>query len=120
MGVDQIVRGDDLLGSTARQLALYDALGYPRPTECAHVPLALDAIGARLAKREAAAGLDALRAAGRTAEEIVGALAASCGLWPEATPATPAQVLSGVRSGEVHARAIGNRTVRSGRDCLPE
>ena len=93
MGVDQIVRGDDLLGSTARQLALYDALGYPRPTEYAHVPLALDATGARLAKREAAAGLGALRAAGGTAEEIVGALAASCELWPESTPATAAQVL---------------------------
>jgi glutamyl-tRNA synthetase len=94
MGIDQVVRGDDLLGSTARQLALYDALGYPRPTEYAHVPLALDATGARLAKREAAAGLDALRADGRTASEIVGALAASCGLWPMGTPATPAQVLA--------------------------
>jgi glutamyl-tRNA synthetase len=93
MGVNQIVRGEDLLGSTARQLALYDALGYPRPMEYAHVPLALDAAGARLAKRDAAAGLDALKAAGRTAEEIVGALATSCGLWPEGTPATPAQVL---------------------------
>ena len=87
------MRGDDLLGSTARQLALYDALGYPRPTEYAHVPLALDATGARLAKREAAAGLGALRAAGGTAEEIIGALAASCELWPESTPATAAQVL---------------------------
>jgi glutamyl-tRNA synthetase len=94
MGVNQVVRGEDLLGSTARQLALYDALGYPRPTAYAHVPLALDTTGARLAKRDAAAGLDALRAAGRTAEEIVGALAASCGLWPEGTPAPLAQVLA--------------------------
>jgi glutamyl-tRNA synthetase len=94
MGVDQVVRGDDLLHSTARQLALYDALGYPRPVEYAHVPLALDAIGVRLAKRDAATGLDALRAASRTAEEIAGALAASCDLWPQGTPATPAQVLA--------------------------
>jgi glutamyl-tRNA synthetase len=94
MGVDQIVRGEDLLGSTARQLALYDALDYSRPTEYAHVPLALDATGARLAKRDAAAGLVALRAAGKTAEEIIGALAASCGLWSEGSPATPAQVLA--------------------------
>jgi len=94
MGVDQIVRGEDLLSSTTRQLALYDALGYPRPSEYAHVPLALDATGARLAKRDAAAGLDSLRSAGRTAEEVVGALAASCGLWPEGSPATPAQVLA--------------------------
>jgi glutamyl-tRNA synthetase len=94
MGVGQVVRGDDLLHSTARQLALYDALGYPRPVEYAHVPLALDVTGARLAKRDAATGLDALRAAGRTSEEIAGALAASCDLWPEGTPATPAQVLA--------------------------
>jgi glutamyl-tRNA synthetase len=94
MGIDQVVRGDDLLASTVRQLALYDALGYPRPTEYAHVPLALDATGARLAKREAAAGLNALKGAGRTAEEIVGALAASCCLWPDRTSATPAQVLA--------------------------
>jgi glutamyl-tRNA synthetase len=94
MGVDQVVRGEDLLGSTARQLALYNALGYSRPTEYAHVFLALDATGARLAKRDAAAGLDALRSAGRTADEIVGALAASCGLWPEGRPATPAQALA--------------------------
>jgi glutamyl-tRNA synthetase len=94
MGVDQIVRGEDLLGSTARQLVLYDALSYPRPTAYAHVPLALDANGARMAKRDATAGLDALRTTGKTAEEIVGALAASCGLWPEGTPATPAQVLA--------------------------
>jgi glutamyl-tRNA synthetase len=94
MDIDQVARGDDLLDSTARQLALYDALGYPRPTEYAHVPLALDATGARLAKRDAAAGLDALKAAGRTAGEVVGPLAASCGLWPDGTPATPAQVLA--------------------------
>jgi glutamyl-tRNA synthetase len=97
MGVDQIVRGDDLLGSTARQLALYDALGYPRPSEYAHVPLALDAAGARMAKRDAAMGLDALRNAGnadKTANEIVGALAASCGLWQAGLPATPMQVLT--------------------------
>jgi glutamyl-tRNA synthetase len=101
MGVDQIVRGEDLLSSTARQLALYDALGYPRPTEYAHVTLALDATGARLAKRDAAAGLDALRTAGRTAEDIVGALAASCGLWPEGTPATLAQVLATFDPAEI-------------------
>jgi glutamyl-tRNA synthetase len=94
MGVDQVVRGEDLLGSTARQLTLFDALDYPRPTEYAHVPLALDTTGARMAKREAAAGLDALSNAAKTAEEAVGALAASCGLWPEGTPATPAQVLA--------------------------
>jgi glutamyl-tRNA synthetase len=94
MGVSQIVRGADLLTSTARQLALYDALAYPRPVEYAHVPLALDATGQRLAKREAAAGLDAFRARGLSAAHVVGALAASCGLWPADQPATPRDVLA--------------------------
>jgi glutamyl-tRNA synthetase len=94
MGVTQVVRGADLLGSTARQLALFDALGYPRPVEFAHVPLALDAAGERLAKREAAEGVAGLRQRGLDARQVVGALAASCGLWPEVEPATPADVLA--------------------------
>jgi glutamyl-tRNA synthetase len=93
MGVTQVVRGADLLSSTARQLALFDALGYPRPREYVHVPLLLDAGGERLAKREAAAGLDALRARGLSTVQVLGALAASCGLWPAGEPATPSQVL---------------------------
>jgi glutamyl-tRNA synthetase len=94
MGITQVVRGADLLGSTARQLALFDALGYPRPAEYAHVPLALDAGGERLAKREAAAGLDALKARGLGRAEVVGALAASCGLWPRGVSGTPRDLLA--------------------------
>lgn len=86
MGVTQVVRGGDLLASTARQLALYDALGYPRPRLYAHVPTLRDATGARLSKREAAIGLDPLRARGAHPERVVGWLAASCGLAPDATP----------------------------------
>jgi glutamyl-tRNA synthetase len=88
MDITQIVRGADLLDSTARQLALFDALGFPRPTELAHVPLVVEAAGTRLAKREASAGLEALRARGVSCEQILGALAASCGLWPADEPAT--------------------------------
>ena len=85
---------DDLLTSTARQLALYDALGYPRPTLYAHVPLVVDREGARLSKRNGAAGIETLRAAGYTAAQLLGALAASCGLWPAASAATPAEILA--------------------------
>jgi glutamyl-tRNA synthetase len=88
MGITQVVRGVDLLFSTARQLALYDALGYLRPQEYAHVPLLVDATGARLAKRDAAAGLGALRERGVSRERLLGALAASCGFWPPDTPAS--------------------------------
>ena len=86
MGVTQVVRGADLLGSTARQLALYDALGHPRPRLYAHVPTLRDATGARISKREAASGLEPLRARGVSPERVVGWLAASCGLTPDVTP----------------------------------
>src|SRR5512140_665086 len=66
MGVTEVVRGDDLLGSTARQLLLYRALGLPAP-RFAHVPLVNGDDGARLAKRHAALSLDELRARGADA-----------------------------------------------------
>ncbi len=94
MKITQVVRGADLLSSTARQLALYDALGYPRPREYAHVPLVTDGEGARLAKRDAAAGLDALRVAGYAPGQVLAMLAASCGLYPAETPTTPAELLA--------------------------
>jgi glutamyl-tRNA synthetase len=55
-GVDQVVRGDDLLASSPRQAYLAHLLGYPEPTY-AHVPLALNAEGKRLAKRDGAVTL---------------------------------------------------------------
>jgi glutamyl-tRNA synthetase len=94
MGVTQVVRGTDLLSSTARQLALFDALGYVRPAQHAHVPLVVDAAGERLAKRDAGAGIVALGTRGWAVEQVVGALAASCGLWPAGTPATVHEVLT--------------------------
>lgn len=95
MGITQVVRGADLLNSTARQLALFDALGYPRPYQLAHVPLALDATGARMAKRDSAAGVAVLRERGITPAQILGALAASCGLWPGIEPATLYELTTG-------------------------
>lgn len=55
-GVDQVVRGDDLLSSSPRQAYLAALLGYPQPVY-AHVPLALNAEGKRLAKRDGAVTL---------------------------------------------------------------
>ncbi len=79
MRINQIVRGADLLQSTPRQLLLYEALGFPAPT-FAHVPLLLDEHGKRFSKRIQSAGLGPLRAAGAAPEQVVGQLAAACGL----------------------------------------
>jgi glutamyl-tRNA synthetase len=55
-GIDQVVRGDDLLPSSPRQAYLARLLGYPEPTY-AHVALVLNEDGARLAKRDGAVTL---------------------------------------------------------------
>ncbi|MCX6478870.1 MAG: glutamate--tRNA ligase family protein, partial [Mycobacterium sp.] len=61
-GVDQVVRGDDLLASAPRQAYLAALLGHT-PPQYAHVPLALNAEGKRLAKRDGAVTLEELGAA---------------------------------------------------------
>ena len=58
-GVTQVVRGADLLHSTPRQIALQRALRYPQP-EYAHLPLVLNAEGAKLGKRDGALPLPSL------------------------------------------------------------
>lgn len=79
MRINQVVRGADLMQSTARQILLYEALEFPTPA-FAHVPLLLDEQGKRFSKRVQSAGLEPLRAAGATPAQIVGQLAAGCGL----------------------------------------
>lgn len=69
MRVTEVVRGADLLKSTARQLLLYRALGL-LPPEFYHCELMLDEKGVRLAKRHDALSLRALRASGLTPEEL--------------------------------------------------
>ena len=65
MQITEVVRGADLIASTARQLLLYRALGWPAP-HFYHCPLVLDENGKRLAKRDAATTVRGLRAAGLT------------------------------------------------------
>jgi glutamyl-tRNA synthetase len=91
-GVTDVVRGDDLLGSTPRQAALQALLGLPRPAY-AHVPLVLGQDGARLAKRHGAVPLAELREAEVPAARVVGGLAASAGLVPAGAAALPAQLV---------------------------
>jgi glutamyl-tRNA synthetase len=69
MRVSEVVRGADLLLSTARQLLLYRALGLRPPAFC-HCPLLTDEHGVRLAKRHDALSLRALRAKGLSPAQI--------------------------------------------------
>lgn len=78
-GITDVLRGEDLLGSTARQLQLYEALNLPAP-RFAHVPLVNGEDGRRLAKREGAFALSDLREAGVPAERVIGLLAGWSGL----------------------------------------
>lgn len=79
MGVTQVVRGEDLLSSCARQIYLARLLGY-EPPQFGHVPLLVAPDGRRLSKRDKDLDLGALREAGVSAEKVVGALAAAAGL----------------------------------------
>jgi glutamyl-tRNA synthetase len=81
-GVTEVVRGDDLLASTPRQLLLYPALGLTPPA-FVHVPLVVGSDGRRLAKRHGDTRLSSLRDAGVRAEMLVGLLAWSCGWLAE-------------------------------------
>jgi glutamyl-tRNA synthetase len=69
MGITEVVRGEDLLKSTARQLLLYRALGF-EPPEFFHCPLMTDEVGVRLAKRHDALSLRALKEKGVRPEDL--------------------------------------------------
>jgi glutamyl-tRNA synthetase len=70
MGITHIIRGDDHLANTPRQILLYQALGHP-PPQFAHVPLILGLDKARLSKRHGAASVTAYRDMGYFPEALV-------------------------------------------------
>lgn len=94
MGVTEVVRGDDLLFSTGRQIALAQALGF-KPPSFTHVPLVLSASHERLAKRNRPATVRDAFARGVEPETLVGALAASAGLCAAGTRTTAADLVNG-------------------------
>lgn len=81
-GITQVVRGDDLLSSTPRQILLYERLGLEPLPEYTHVPLVVGTDGRRLAKRHGDTRIAHYREAGVAAERIVGLLADWCGMEP--------------------------------------
>jgi glutamyl-tRNA synthetase len=90
--VDQVVRGDDLLTSAPTQAWLAERLGLPVPTY-AHVPLALNAEGRRLAKRDGAVTLTELALLGWTPADVLGLLATSLGLTEPGEPVSVKDLL---------------------------
>ena len=92
MEIDDVVRGADLLASTARQIQLIEALG-GEPPAYAHVPLMVNARGEKLSKRDQGLTLRSLRDAGIDPEAVAGYLAHSLGLLDRAEPCRPADLL---------------------------
>jgi glutamyl-tRNA synthetase len=92
-GVGEVVRGDDLLDSTPRQLWLARALGLPE-VSFAHVPLVLGGDGARLAKRHGAVTLADRREQGEDAAAVRARLAASVGLCAPGERPSPQELVA--------------------------
>jgi glutamyl-tRNA synthetase len=99
MHINQVVRGADLLQSTARQMLLFEALGFPVPT-FAHVALLLDDQGKRFSKRIQSAGLEPLRAAGVTPAQVVGQLAGDCRLTDRGEQLSASELAQRCKEGE--------------------
>jgi len=74
MDINLVIRGDDHINNTPRQINLYEALG-AKPPEFAHVPMILGEDGARLSKRHGAVGLMAWRERGYLPDAMVNYLA---------------------------------------------
>jgi len=98
MGISHVLRGDDLLPSTPRQILLHRLFG-AEPPAYAHVPLIYGPDGARLAKRHASISIAELRGAGHAPERITGWLAWSCGLRATPAPCTPSELIGEFSAG---------------------
>lgn len=92
MGITEVVRGADLLDSTARQIQLIQALEGPVPSY-AHVPLVVNDHGEKLSKRDAGLTLRSLREAGVRAEALVGYFGWSLGLLDRPEPCRAADLV---------------------------
>ena len=92
MGITDVVRGSDLLDSTARQITLFRSFGLDEP-RFHHVPLMLDDDGNRMAKRDGSKSLQQLKDEGFSAPQVIGQLAASLQLVPPGSSCTPQELV---------------------------
>jgi glutamyl-tRNA synthetase len=91
-GIGEVVRGDDLLAGTPRQIHLATVLGLPVPVH-AHVPLVIGPDGERLAKRHGAVTLADRRALGQGPAAVRSLLAGGLGLADPGEPVSPADLV---------------------------
>ncbi len=98
-GINHVVRGNDLMFSTYRQIAIYEAMDWNIPAWL-HLPLVVGTDGRRLAKRHGDTRLSYYREQGVTPEKIVGYLAKTLGLRDRSEPVTPTHLLNEL--GERH------------------
>ena len=92
MGVNQVIRGNDLVPSTPRQILLYRQAGWSVPV-FGHVSLAVESDGRRLAKRDGSLKLAALREKGVDPRLLIAALVHSCGWIQELMPMMPGDAI---------------------------
>jgi len=102
-GISLVVRGEDILSSTGRQILLFSALG-SKPPRYLHHGLICDVHGEKLSKRQRSESITQMREAGMPADEVIGRAAFAGGLVSETCPmsAQEAIALFGVRdAGEL-------------------
>lgn len=91
MGITEVVRGNDLLLSTAQQIHLATTLGFPIPAY-AHLPLICNSDRQRLSKRDMSMSMEHLRRR-HTPQTLIGTLAAMAGIIPEPQPISPTELI---------------------------
>lgn len=101
MGVTEVMRGNDLLLSSAQQIYLYRLLGY-EPPRFAHLPLIVNDAGVRLSKRDSSLSMAELRRR-YTAPELIGLIARMAGLTPDAAPIIPRDLIPAFSTATIPA-----------------
>ena len=115
MGVNQIVRGRDLISSTFEQMYLYEKLDYPVPLFF-HIPLLVNEKGKRLSKRDKDSDMGILRES-FTPEEVIGKILFLCGCLKKEEKISLDEAVSAFDWNHVKRDDIVTRICLSGQLC---
>jgi glutamyl-tRNA synthetase len=117
LGINEVVRGQDLEAVWAAQSAVITSLGMTSP-RYGHVPLLCDPSGEKLSKRAHATGLSSLRESGEASAQVIGRLATSLGLVSPATAISAEELLEELRErqGQFNALIVGANSSGKVRD----